>query len=116
METNMASQPKQVASASAPAPVTPASVAAAAPSASTKASPATGVQQIDAAKNPSKVGNKVVLATGEARVDYIKRRRAEGASRGVIAKELGVAYQIVFAATKTKKEAAPVPAPAEAAK
>jgi len=83
---------------------------AAAKPATTKAAPAAGVQQIDAAKNPTKVGNKVMLESGEARVDYIKRRFAEGASRGTIAKELGVPYQIVFAATKKKAEAAPVAA------
>ena len=70
----------------------------------TKAAPATGVNQIDAAKNVTKEGNKVILEGGEARVDYIKRRFGEGATRGTIAKELGVAYQIVFAATKPKKE------------
>ncbi len=50
-----------------------------------------------------KEGNVVKLASGERRVDYIKRRFGEGAARGVIAKELGVAYQIVFAATKKPK-------------
>lgn len=50
-----------------------------------------------------KEGNVVKLASGERRVDYIKRRFGEGATRGTIAKELGVAYQIVFAATKKPK-------------
>jgi len=54
----------------------------------------------------NKVGAAIVLDSGERRVDYIKRRFAEGAKRGEIAKELGVPYQIVFAATKAKKEAA----------
>lgn len=97
----MAQAPKNVAKAAHPAPV---AAAPAAPKA-TKSAPATGVEQVAAAKNVSKVGNKVILEGGEARVDYIKRRFGEGASRGTIAKELGVPYQIVFAATKTKKEA-----------
>jgi hypothetical protein len=50
-----------------------------------------------------------MLPTGEARVDYIKRRYAEGIKRGDIARELSeitgvkVPYQIVFAATKPQK-------------
>jgi hypothetical protein len=56
-----------------------------------------------------KEGNIVKLATGERRVDYIKRRFAEGAARGLIAKELGVPYQIVFAATKVKPIAEATP-------
>lgn len=68
-------------------------------------------------------GRKVILPTGEARVDYIQRRFfQEGATRGEITKELreltgnaNLAYQIVFAATKTKKDkAAEAPAEAEA--
>jgi hypothetical protein len=54
----------------------------------------------------TKAGNVVMLANGERRVDYIKRRFAEGVSRGAIAKDLGVEYQIVFAATKKPKEVA----------
>ena len=40
--------------------------------------------------------------TGEMvfRADYIKELAGEGMTRGEIAKQLGVAYQIVFAATK----------------
>jgi len=68
------------------------------------------VQPQPAAK---KIGAAIVLDSGERRVDYIKRRYAEGAKRGEIAKELGVPYQIVFAATKPKKEAAPAVAPAK---
>lgn len=52
----------------------------------------------------TKVGAAVVLQNGERRIDYIRRRFGEGAKRGEIAKELGVPYQIVFAATKAKKE------------
>jgi len=54
-------------------------------------------------------GQKVILPSGEARVDYCQRRFKEGISRGEIAKELtkiqgkAVAYQIVFAATKHLK-------------
>lgn len=51
----------------------------------------------------SKRGAAVVLSSGERRIDFIRRRFAEGAKRGEIAKELGVPYQIVFAATKEKK-------------
>jgi hypothetical protein len=49
------------------------------------------------------VGNKVVLADGQDRNKYIRDRFGNpenNVSRGVIAKELGVAYQIVFAATR----------------
>ena len=56
-------------------------------------------------------GRKIILPNGEARVDYIRRRFYEdGITRGDIARELSemtgekVAYQIVFAATKEKKE------------
>ena len=44
--------------------------------------------------------------TGEQvrRIDYIKEQFAAGVSRGDIARELGVKYQIVFQATKAKKE------------
>jgi hypothetical protein len=56
---------------------------------------------------PSAQGRAIVLPNGERRVDYIKRRFNEGASRGAIAKELGVVYQIVFAATKNLKHSAP---------
>lgn len=50
--------------------------------------------------------NVIVLANGERRIDFIKRRWTEGATRGAIAKELSelqgkaVPYQIVFQATK----------------
>jgi len=50
-------------------------------------------------------GAAIVLPSGERRIDYIRRRWAEGAKRGEIAKELGVKYQIVFAATKVAKPA-----------
>jgi hypothetical protein len=57
-------------------------------------------------------GRKIMMPDGsESRVDYIRRRFfTDGAKRGEIAKELTaafekpIAYQIVFAATKTKKE------------
>lgn len=59
-------------------------------------------------------GRKIMLPSGEARVDYIRRRfYDEGATRSDIRKELceltgeDVVYQIVFAATKTKEK--PVP-------
>lgn len=75
--------------------------AASTPAATQKPAEATGQAGADA----KKVGAAVVLANGERRIDYIRRRFSEGAKRGEIAKELGVAYQIVFAATKAKKEA-----------
>jgi len=94
----MAQAPKQQA---AKAPV-PAPAPAPTPAPAAPVAPAT-----------NKVGAAIVLESGERRVDFIKRRYAEGAKRGEIAKELGVPYQIVFAATKTKKEtAAPAAAPA----
>lgn len=76
------------------------------------AAPAVGLAGVGAVKE----GNVVKLASGERRVDYIKRRFfAEKATRGAIAKELGVPYQIVFAATKTKAEASPAAGVAAAA-
>lgn len=55
----------------------------------------------------SKQGAAIILESGERRIDYIRRRfYDEGAKRGEIAKELGVPYQIVFAATKAKPEGA----------
>src|SRR3990172_6124791 len=87
---------KPVAAAPKAAPAAPAPVAAAAP----------------VADGAGGQGRAIILPNGERRVDYIKRRFAEGIKRGAIAKELTemnggvkVAYQIVFAATKTKKEA-----------
>lgn len=58
-----------------------------------------------ASKEVTKQGAAVVLPSGERRIDFIRRRFNEGAKRGEIAKELGVPYQIVFAATKKKKDA-----------
>ena len=55
----------------------------------------------------SKRGQKIFLTEGpgkgKARVDYIRKEFKKGRKRGEIAKELGVAYQIVFAATKEPK-------------
>jgi|SRR5690606_35450938 len=78
-------------------------------------------------------GAAVLLPNGERRVDYIRRRYYdEGAKRGDIRREINemlekagqpdkkIAYQIVFAATKTKedprkpKSAPAAEAPAEA--
>lgn len=72
-----------------------------------KTEKAAAPEKTENAAAPAKSGAAIVLASGERRVDYIKRRYAEGAKRGEIAKELGVPYQIVFAATKPKKEVAP---------
>jgi hypothetical protein len=102
----MAKQP----AVAAPAVAAPAAVVAAPATPAAPAAPAA----------KTKVGAAVVLEGGERRIDYIRRRYAEGAKRGEIAKELGVAYQIVFAATKKPKEvaapaavaAAPVATPA----
>lgn len=78
------------------------------------AAPAAAVTGLNATAR--REGNTMILASGERRVDYIKRRFfKEGATRGAIAKELGVAYQIVFAATKKPKEQAPVAQAAAAA-
>lgn len=49
-------------------------------------------------------GNAVVLKSGQKRIDYIREQFKAGKKRGEIAKELGVPYQIVFAATKKKGE------------
>lgn len=101
---------KQAAPAPAPAakaPVKPAPVAVKPAAKPAAAAPAAANGEAAA----SGQGRKIILPNGEARVDYIKRRFAEGAKRGAIAKELSemtgmkVAYQIVFAATKTKKAA-----------
>ena len=52
-------------------------------------------------------GRTVILQEGPGagmrRVDYIRQEFQKGRSRSEIAKELGVPYQIVFAATKAKK-------------
>jgi len=92
-----------------PAPVAP--VALAAPAA--------------AATTESTQGRAIILPNGERRVDFIKRRFKEltadpatkTGARGKIVKELkamghDVAYQIVFAATKGDKPAAPAATPA----
>lgn len=43
--------------------------------------------------------------TTMSRAEYIRKRAAEGVSRGDIAKELGVPYSVVWQATKTEKTA-----------
>jgi len=96
-----------------PQPSAPAAKPAAAPAAAAP-STATAAPAGEAGKDATKQGAAVVLANGERRIDYIRRRFGEGAKRGEIAKELGVAYQIVFAATKAKKETAAAEAPAAA--
>jgi hypothetical protein len=56
-----------------------------------------------------KDGAKILMADGTPRIDYIRKRWREGASRGDIVKEVNelkvpgtkeVPYQIVFSATK----------------
>lgn len=66
-----------------------------------------------AAKKAGGAAIMITTASGESmrRIDYIRQEFAKGRKRGEIAKELGVAYQIVFAATKPAKDEA---APAEA--
>jgi hypothetical protein len=77
----------------------------------TAATPAAGAAAPVAEKAATtKSGAAVVLASGQRRVDYIREQFKAGKKRGEIAKELGVAYQIVFAATKPAKAA-----PADAA-
>ena len=93
LDSNTSTDAAAPAAAEAPAAAAPA--AAEAPAA---AAPV-GVAGVGAVKE----GNVVKLASGERRVDYIKRHFAAGVSRGQIAKDLGVAYQIVFAATKKPK-------------
>jgi hypothetical protein len=90
----------------------PAAVAAPVAAKPVAAKPAAAPKPAPVVPAASKVGAAVVLEGGERRIDYIRRRFHEGAKRGEIAKELGVPYQIVFAATKAKKEAA-APAAAE---
>jgi len=86
--------------------------AAAAPAAAP--APAVATTDAAAAAPATKAGSGIVLENGERRIDYIRRRYTEGAKRGEIAKELGVVYQIVFAATKgmPKQPEAPAAAPA----
>ena len=93
-----------------PAAAKPAATAPAAAQAAKPAATAPAVAPGAASEGAAKQGAAVVLAGGERRIDFIRRRFKEGAKRGEIAKELGVAYQIVFAATKAKKETAPAPA------
>jgi hypothetical protein len=99
----MATKPSTVEAPKTEAPKTEAVAATPETAAPAAAAPTVGAAGVGATKE----GNVVKLASGERRVDYIKRRFAEGATRGAIAKELGVPYQIVFAATKKKAEAAP---------
>jgi hypothetical protein len=72
----------------------------------------------------TKDGAKVLLADGTPRIDYIRKRYAEGATRSVITKEVNekrvagtepVPYQIIFAATKGLAKPAVAEAPAAAA-
>jgi len=73
---------------------------------------------------PLKDGSKILLSNGVARLDYIRKRWKEGASRSVITKEVNelraagsneIPYQIVFSATKGVPGGPPKAAPAEAA-
>lgn len=63
----------------------------------------------EATESASPIGRAIILPNGEKRADFCRRRFAEGAKRGDIARELSemtgtkVPYQIVFAATKPKK-------------
>ena len=67
-----------------------------------------------AAKKAGGAAIMITTADGASmrRIDYIRQEFAKGRKRGEIAKELGVAYQIVFAATKPEKAAAEGDAPA----
>lgn len=73
------------------------------------AAPATDNGATTASTAAKKGGSAIMMADGMRRVDYIRQEFAKGRKRGEIAKELGVAYQIVFAATK---EVAPKETPA----
>ena len=58
---------------------------------------------------------RIILDNGMPRAEYIRQEFAKGRKRGEIAKELGIAYQIVFQATKGAKQVeAPVEAEGEA--
>lgn len=77
------------------------------------AKPKDGAAATETAESSSR-GRAVILANGERRVDYIRRRFYDDKiERGAIKKELKekfdheVAYQIVFQATKEKTK--PVP-------
>ncbi len=70
----------------------------------------------EVAEAAPKQGRAIILPNGEKRAEYIRRRYAEGISRGDIMREINamleeagrgeekIPYQIVFAATKQKKE------------
>lgn len=49
------------------------------------------------------MAGRIVLPNGQNRAEYIRQEFAKGRKRGDIAKELGVAFQIVYAATKPAK-------------
>lgn len=55
----------------------------------------------------TRTAHTIELADGTliSRAEYIRKRAAEGVSRGDIAKELGVPYSVVWQATKTEKTA-----------
>jgi hypothetical protein len=107
------------------APIAEATPATAPVTASETASETTAAAEAAALEVPkpeylpaAKEGAKVMLTNGVARVDYIKKRYAEGATRSAITKEVNelrtpgsapIPYQIIFGATKPK----PKPAPAE---
>src|SRR5262245_17479757 len=44
-------------------------------------------------------GRGIILPNGMSRTDYIRQEFARGRTRGEIARELGVAYQVVYQAT-----------------
>jgi hypothetical protein len=65
------------------------------------------LQTRDAFPDSGPIHPKVILDDGVARADRIRELFANGngLTRGAIAKQLGITYQVVFAATKTKKAA-----------
>lgn len=75
------------------------------------------VKRIQAeAAGQAKSGAKILLANGEPRLDYIRKRWKEGISRGQILKEVNAlktansedaTYQIIFAATKGQEGGPP---------
>lgn len=58
------------------------------------------VEGASTSKKSTGGGVSIVLPNGMKRAEYIRQEFAKGRKRGEIAKELGVVYQIVFAATK----------------
>ena len=59
----------------------------------------------NAATKPGGGARRVILDNGMPRAEYIRQEFAKGRSRSEIAKELGVPYQVVYAATRNMRPA-----------